>query len=165
VSFDRSLGWLGHLEMAEAALGRPVRVLVPVRDLRDVLARCEFEWRQLAATRQPAQENQFYFETQTVDGRCAVWVRGDQPVGLAFNRIKGARQRGLRDRMHFVRYEELTNKPHETLRAIYEFLGENPFEHDIAHLPLNRPRLEASQPLWPQLLGAAATPYANQNLW
>jgi sulfotransferase len=131
VVFDKSRGWLSLLEMAETILGHKAKVLVPVRDLRDVVASFEKLWRETSKTRQKAEEQPFYYEFQTVEGRCDVWVRGDQPVGLAFNRIKDALQRGFRDRMHFVHFEKLTAQPEKTLRGIYDFLGEQPFQHDF----------------------------------
>lgn len=36
VIFDKSRGWLSELEMIEEVLGHKVKVLVPVRDIRDV---------------------------------------------------------------------------------------------------------------------------------
>src|SRR5688500_9110199 len=96
VVFDKSRGWLSLLEMAENLLECPAKVLVPVRDLREIAASWEKLWRQTSKTRQRAEEPQFYYEFQSVEGRCDVWVRGDQPIGLAFNRIKDAIQRGFR---------------------------------------------------------------------
>jgi sulfotransferase len=181
VLFDKSRSWLAYLEMAELILGRPARVLVPVRDLRDVLASFEKLWRAASATRQLAAEAQNYFEFQTVEGRCAFWVRGDQPVGLAYNRIKDALQRGFRDRMHFVRFEELTGDPEQTLRKSYAFLGEDYHPHDFANvrqvteeedraygfpdLHHIRPRVEPVPPQWPAVLGQAALRYGNLALW
>ena len=131
VVLDKSRGWLSLLEMAEILLGRKAKVLVPVRDLREILASWEKLWRETSKTRQRGEEPQFYYEFQTVEGRCDVWVRGDQPIGLAFNRIKDAIQRGFRDRMHFVHFEKLTSQPEKTMRAIYDFLEEPHFQHDF----------------------------------
>jgi len=181
VVFDKSRSWLAHLEMAEAVLGRRVKVLVPVRDLRDVLASLERRWREASATRQVSQEAANYPEFQTVEARCAVWVRGDQPVGIAYNRIKDALHRRLGDRMHFVRFEELTARPGDTMRGVYAFLGEPPFEHDFERVEqvtweddrvhgfpgmhAIRSKVEPVPPQWPYYLGAAAAPYANLELW
>jgi sulfotransferase len=181
VVFDKSRSWLAHLELAEAILDGPARVLVPVRDLRDILASFEKLWRRAAATRQLPQESQFYVEFQTIAGRCAVWARGDQPLGLACNRVRDALHRGFRDRLHFVPYESLTGSPRETLARIYEFLEEEPFAHDFAHvaqvtheddrlygfpdLHAIRSRVEPAPPQWPALLGEAAAPYAGVRFW
>jgi sulfotransferase len=131
IVFDKSRGWLSLLEMAEMLLQRKAKVLVPVRDLRDILASFEKLWRETSKIAQVPQEAKFYHDYQTVEGRCAVLARGDQVVGLAYNRIKDALQRGFRDRMHFVHYEKLTAEPEKTLRAIYEFLEEPYFPHDF----------------------------------
>jgi sulfotransferase len=181
VVFDKSRSWLAYLEMAELILGRPAKVLVPVRDLRDVLASFEKLYRRTAATRPVPQEAANYFDFQTIEGRCAVWARGDQPVGIAYNRIKDALRRGFADRMHFVRYEELTARPEATLRGIHEFLGEEPFTYDPTHveqvtheddrlhgfvnLHVIRPRVEPMPAQWPTVLGSAAEKYAGLNLW
>jgi sulfotransferase len=172
VIFDKSRGWLSLLEMAETILGQKAKVLVPVRDLREILASWEKLWRETSKTRQRVEEQAFYYEFQSVEGRCDVWVRGDQPIGLAFNRIKDALQRGFRDRMHFVHFEKLTANPDKTLRAIYEFLGEEPFQHDfndvkqvtwendavygIKGLHDIRSKVEPVKPQYFQIIGAAA---------
>jgi len=181
VIFDKSRGWLAYLEMAEAVLARPAKVLVPVRDLREVLASFELLWRKTSATRQMPQEPAHYFQFQTVEGRCEVWCRNDQPVGLAYNRIKDALQRGFRDRLHFVEFEKLTQNPERTMRQVYQFLGEEYFKHDFDHveqvtfendaihgipdLHTIRPKVAPAQPHWPTVLGDAATRYVGLELW
>lgn len=182
VVVDKSRSWLAHLELAEAVLGGKARVLVPVRDIREILASFERLWRAAAATRQIPQETQFYVEFQSIEGRCAVWARGDQPLGLACNRIRDALLRGFRDRLLFVPYEALTTAPQATLRQIYAFLEEEPFTHDFEHvaqvtqeddrvygfpdLHQIRARVEPAPLRWPSVLGeAAAAPYANVRFW
>ena len=109
-----------------------------------------------------------------------MWARGDQPDGLAYNRIKDAITRGYRDRLHFVRFEELTRQPRQTLQQVYAFLGEEWFEHDFGHveqvtweddrvhgfpgLHRIRSKVEPLPPQWPAVLGSAAQPYANLDL-
>jgi sulfotransferase len=75
VVIDKCRGWVSLIEMAEFALGRPVKILVPVRDIRDVLASFEKLWRAQAAAGQTAGEAQNYFNFQTVAGRCAGHIR------------------------------------------------------------------------------------------
>ena len=181
VVFDKSRGWLAHLELAEKLLERPAKVLVTVRDVRDVLASFEKLWRSSSAMGQVAQEANNYAEFQTVEGRCDVWMRRDQPVGLALNRVKDAIHRGFADRMHFVRFEQLTRSPASTLRAAYEFLGEPWFEHDFEHveqvtseddrvfgfpdLHTIRSRVEPVPSRWPEILGEVGQRYADLEVW
>jgi len=182
IVFDKSRGWLGQLWLAEMALGRTVKVLVCVRDIRDVLASFEQLWRKNAGTWGQPQEQGYYLDWQTVEGRCDVLMRPDQVVGGAYARIKTALTRGARDRMHFVEFEKMTSHPRETTRAIYEFLGEplynhnfdnveqvtweDDYMHGIPGLHKIRQKIEPVKPNWPRLLGAFADKYAPlNNLW
>jgi sulfotransferase len=36
--------------------------------------------------------------------------------------------------MHFVEYQDLVKRPEETLKKLYEFLGEEYYEHDFDNL-------------------------------
>lgn len=183
IIFDKSRGWTAYLEMAEMILERPAKVLAPVRDMRDILSSFEKLWRKGAATRQIAQERENYFKWQTIEGRCEVWASSDQPVGLAYNRIKDAISRGFQDRMHFVRYEELTQSPARTMMLLYNFLEEDYFEHDFdkieqvifekdevyglgTELHTIRPKVEPQAPQWPSILGEeVARKYQGTELW
>jgi sulfotransferase len=182
IVFDKSRGWLGQLWLAELAIGHKAKVLVCVRDIRDVLASFEQLWRKNAGTWGQPQEQGYYLDWQTVEGRCDVLMRPDQVVGGAYNRIKTALSRGARDRMHFVEFEKMTTDPRETTRAIYEFLGEPLFDHNfdnveqvtweddymhgIPGLHKIRQKIEPLKPNWPRLLGNFANKYAPlNNLW
>jgi sulfotransferase len=182
IVFDRSPAWLSVLEMAETILERNAKVLVSVRDLRDVLASYERLWRRNAGTWEMAQEQQHYYKWQTVEGRCEVLVSPNQPVGICYNRIQDALSRGFKDRMSFVDYDDLTRKPRETLEAVYDFLEEPLYKHDLNNiqqvtkeddlilgmpgLHQVRPVIEPSEPLWPRYLGSVADNYASMNtMW
>ena len=181
VVFDKCRGWLSLLEMAEAVLGHKAKVLVPVRDLRDVLASFEKLWRLNASTSQAQAEGEHYFQFQSVQGRTESWLQPDQPVGLAFNRIQDAIARGYQDRMFLIDFEDLTTHPEETMRKIYAFLGEPYFEHnfenveqvtfedDSVHGMKNlhsiRSRVEPIPPQWQKVLGPFAEKYINLNFW
>ncbi len=134
VVFDKCRGWVAYIEMAEELLGRKAKILVPIRPLPDILASMERLHRETAKTTQPPGEADNYFSFQTQEGRCEYWCQGSNVVGLAYNRIKDAVQRGFRDRLHFVRFDELTRDPAAALRGIYDFLGEALFEHDFKHV-------------------------------
>lgn len=131
VVFDKSRGWGGYIELAEHCTGHKIKMIVPVRRIVDILASFEKLWRTQSHEWQFPQEKSHYFEWQTVEGRADIWMRNDQPVGIAYNRIRDAMSRGFDDRMHFVEFENLTRKPEETMRALYKFLGEEYYEHDF----------------------------------
>lgn len=179
--FDKSRGWPGFLEMAEFITGNKAKVLVPVRDIREVLSSFEKLWRKESKSGQIPQEKHNLLQFQTVEGRCDTFLKNDQPVGYAYNRIKDALLRGYGDRMHFVFFDDLTAKPRKTMKAIYEFLGEEPFEHnfdsveqtthedDFFHgftdLHTIRKQVLPIPPDWEEVLGDFADKYKELNFW
>ena len=185
VVFDKSRGWLSYLEMAERLLGRPAKVICPVRDLRDVVASFENIYLKHAALDPLPQERSNPVQWATLEGRVQMWVAGQAPVGSAYNRIKDAIQRGFRDRIHFVEFERLTRNPKQVINEIYDFIGEAYFDHDFENveqvtieddtefgfppesLHKIRPRVEPVPPRWPSVLTEQiAQPLAGYNtLW
>lgn len=181
VIFDKSRGWTSMLEMAEKVLDIKAKVLVPVRDMRDVLASFEKLWRENAPINQLGQESSHYFQFQTMQGRCEVWLEANQPVGLAYNRITDALNRGFTDRMFFIDFDDLTNNPKRTMEAVYKFLGEEYYDHDFNNVKQVtweddavhgfkglhdiRPKVEPIPPRWPKILGPFAEKYGGMNFW
>jgi len=168
IIFDKCRGWLSLIEMAEYALDKKVKILVPVRDMRDVLSSMEKLWRKSNA-KTNSSLGADYFKMQTVQGRVNHFLDGSQPIGLAHNRIKDALSRGFADRLFFVYFEDLTTKPKETMQKIYKFLGEEYYEHDFdnveqvnkeddnvfgfENLHTIRPKVEPVKSDWRETLG------------
>lgn len=181
VVFDKSRGWLSLIQMFEYIFDTRAKIIVPVRDMRDVLASFEKLWRASSVSTQTSEESAFYFDFQSVEGRVKVWLRADQPVGLAYNRIVDAVNRGFSDRLFFMKFEDLTARPKETLQNIYDFLGEERFEHnfdaveqvtwedDSVHgfkgLHDIRPKVEPVPSRWKEVLGASVQHLENLNFW
>jgi len=173
VCIDKNRYWAEFLEMAEVLVGgrERVKVLVTVRDLRDVLASFERLYRKTSALGQLPQEAATALKFKTALGRVEAFADDAQPVGRAYNAIRDAVTRGWKDRMHFVDYDDLTRTPEATLEHIYRFLGETPHRHDFANveqvtfeddfvygfkdLHTIRARVEAQPPQWPQVFDDA----------
>jgi sulfotransferase len=181
IIFDKSRGWPGFLEMAESLLGNKAKVLVCVRDVRDVLSSFEKLWRKESKSGQISQEKTHFLKFQTIEGRCEVFLNADQPVGSAYNRIKDALARGYGDRMHFIFFEELTTEPEKVMRGVYEFLGEKYFDHDFANVEQTtqeddffhgfkdlhtiRKIVRPVPSDWKEILGEFAERYGKLNFW
>lgn len=169
IVFDKSRGWEGYLEMLENVLQRKPKVLVPVRDVRDVLASLEKLTRKTSTTRQHPDEKAFPFRSKTIEGRCDLWLGNEGGiVGMPINMIRDAVVRGWRSSMHFVDYDRLTRRPKETLKEVYEFLEEPVYNHDFNNveqvtyendlihvfkdLHKIRAKVEPQEPQWPNIL-------------
>lgn len=133
ICIDKDLYWAEFLEMAAVLVGgrEYVKVLVTVRDLREVCASFERLYRKAAALGPPPLGAQQALRCKTARGRFEYFMDDVQPVGRALNAIRDAVTRGWRSQMHFVEYDRLTAQPEEALAAIYAFLGEAPADHDF----------------------------------
>ncbi len=181
IIIDKSRGWIAFLEMAEGVLGHKAKVIVPVRDIRDILASFEKLWRRNSSNKQIQQEKDNFWKYQSVEGRTEIWLQNNQPVGLAYNRIKDAITRGFSDRMLFVDFDKLTKNPEEQLKRIYKFLGEEYFLHDFNNVKQIffenddvygfkdlhdiRSKVEPIAPQWPTVLGPFAEKQGKLNFW
>ena len=183
IVIDKGRGWLSLIELVEFIQGNKAKVIVPVRDVAEVLASFELLYRKTTGASQWNIEQSDYFKTQTVEGRCEIWAQANQPVGLAYNRVRDALSRGLGDRLLFVEMDDLTRAPQAELERIYAFIGDPPFAHDfdgvaqytteddvtvhrIPGLHTIRPKVapvprRAKEVLGPQL----ARKYANLEVW
>lgn len=133
VCIDKNRYWAEFLEMAAELVGGRdrVKVLVTVRDLRDVTASFEKLYRKTSALGQVSQEAALALKFKTALGRLQVFLDDAQPVGRAYNAIRDAVTRGWHDRMHIVDFDDLTHFPAKTLEGIYRFLDVKPHRHDF----------------------------------
>lgn len=135
IVIDKCRAWPAHLEMAESMLGYKPKVIVTVRDVRDVLASFEKLWRKRKAENCLVDaEKSNPIDYLSIDGRCRVLMNPGGMVGSSANIILDACVRGWRKQLHFVEYENLTEKPKETLSQLYAFLELESFEHDFANI-------------------------------
>ena len=169
ICIDKNRRWSEYLETAAALLGGRdrVKVVVTVRDVRDVLASFETLYRKTTALGQVPLEADRGAKFKTSLGRLEVLIEDERAVGRPYHALRDAITRGWRDRMHFVDYADLTEQPRETLRGVYRFLGEEPCEHDFncveqviveddfaygyKDLHVIRTRVEPQKPSWPRV--------------
>ena len=128
VVIDKGRGWTSLIEATEFAMGKEMKILVPVRSINQILASLEKKHRKRVETQSEIGD---YIEAQTVAGRVDNNLAANGLVGLAYNRIKDALQRGHGSKMYFVEFDDLTHDPEKTMQGIYKFLGRKNFAHDF----------------------------------
>jgi len=181
VIFDKGRGWIGAIPFIEKVVNRRVKIIVPVRDVRDVLA--SFEKLNMKNALTPSgQELGSGANYSTIDGRCQIWFDQNGMVGGPYRKLAEAFTKGYHDRLHLVDYNELTSDPKGVMRGIYQFLGEAPFSHDFDNveqltreddevwkmpgLHTIRQKIEPQQPSWPRILPQhVAKRYPSTQLW
>jgi sulfotransferase len=174
VVFDKSRGWEAYAEVLQLVLGAKPKIIVPVRDVREVLASFEKLYRNTMSTRQLPDERNTFFQYQTVEGRCnALLNMQGGIVGVPINRIRDAVNRGWRSSMLFVEYSRLCSKPREMMEEIYDFIGQKYEKHDfnkviqitkeddLVYLYKGlhdiRPKVEPQESCWQSILPKALT--------
>jgi sulfotransferase len=133
VCIDKNRYWAEALEMAAGLVGGRdrVRVLVSVRDMRDVLASFEQLYRTTSEFGEVHIDPSAAIKFKTAQGRVDTLLDAAQPVGRAYIAVRDALTRGWLPNMHFVEYEDLTSKPKQTLDGVYRFLGVQSCVHDF----------------------------------
>jgi sulfotransferase len=127
--FDKSRGWLQYIEPLEEVLGRPVKVIVTVRDVRAIVASFEKIYRKRSIEyREPTDDT--FFQCQTIEGRAQVLLNPKSVLGLTIARLRDALARGVGDRLVIVPYRALTTCPNETLALLHAALGLPQFDYE-----------------------------------
>jgi sulfotransferase len=135
VIIDKGRGWLSLIEMVEFITGQIPKIIVPVRNINEILSSFEKLWRKSTGQTQWNFEGENYFQAQTLGGRCDIWSNSSQPVGLAYNRVKDAIDRGYKEQLLFLEFDELTSNPSEALKRVYNYLQLPCFDHDFNNVP------------------------------
>lgn len=65
-------------------------------------------------------------------------------VGAAYNALKGAFFGPQCSRLVLVNYESLAKEPARTMKELYSFLGETPYDHDFSSVSYNAPEFDRS---------------------
>ena len=128
---DKNRGWSHYYEWVSQWDANP-KMICMVRDLRSIVASMERIYR-ANRHRPTGPDNPAQLQYMTVGQRAQYWCN-TQPIGLSLQRTSDCFQREIAKNIHFVRYEDLTTNPKETMAAIYEYIGEPYFEHDFGNL-------------------------------
>jgi len=130
VVVDKCRSWIGHLDQTFKVFP-DAKILVPVRDVRGILSSMEKKRQQHPAPFNGFEEaNPTNFTT--IEKRVNGWLQ-NPPIGIAVERLHEATKR-FKDKLHFVHAEDLTENPKDTMKKVWEFLGEEQFEHDFNNI-------------------------------
>lgn len=134
VIIDKNRSWVQYIPFLENIIGKKAKILALVRPIPDILASIERIHQKTTAIRQPPGEAEHFLQMQTLAGRCEVWMNMNSFLGLAYARLANALNSEYADRIHLVEFEKLTNDPESTMKEVYKFLEEKPFDHNFNHV-------------------------------
>jgi len=140
VVFDKNRAWTARVPYIEGYIGQQAKILVPVRRVDEILTSIL-----TMVHRNPFQEGQpriNFVDEQLVKtntpindyNRCMYLLNGGGIVYESLNAIMEGFTQNVRDKMHFVDYNDLVSNPEKIMEDIYDFLGEEYYEHDFDSL-------------------------------
>jgi sulfotransferase len=128
---DKSRGWGIHYDFLNEIYPNP-KIIVMVRDLRDIFCSMEKNFRKSSLQANPILSHAEMRGT-TTPKRIDIWAQS-QPVGLAIERLQEVFRQGLDKNMLFVKFEDLCLYPETELNRIYQFLEVPYYVHDFDNI-------------------------------
>ena len=140
VIFDTNRAWTANLP-ALMRLFPEAKLICTVRNVAWIMDSLERQFRNNAF------ENTLLFnspaERSTVYTRVEALASANRLVGYPWHALREACYSEFADRLVLVEYELMTQRPAEVFKLIYEFLGEEPFEHDFESVDYDAPKFDS----------------------
>ena len=129
---DKSRGWGIHYDFITSIRGEKPKIICLVRDLRDVFASMENNFRKNPEKSQGIV-NWSTGQGTTVPKRIDFWIQ-NPPVGMAIERLQEIIRLGNDANILFVKYEDLCLRPESEMIRIYQYLDIPHFAHDFDNI-------------------------------
>lgn len=139
VVFEKNRSWVNRINYINGyfRIENP-KILFPVRDVSEILA----SFISMIHRNPHIVNERLNFIDQSLvqqgiplndENRCRA-IAGPGILGQSFDGLKKALSEGYRNNIHFIEYKDLVNNPKQTMQKIYDFLGEEYFEHDFNNI-------------------------------
>ncbi|MEO1678591.1 MAG: sulfotransferase [Pseudomonadota bacterium] len=140
VIFDSNRAWTAMLP-ALMEVFPAAKVICLVRDVSWIMDSMERQFRQNAFEHTRLFNS--HAERSTVYTRVEALAGANRLVGYPWHALREACFSDYADHIMIVEYDLLTKRPADVIRLIYEFLDEEPFEHDFSNVSYDAPDFDA----------------------
>lgn len=129
---DKSRSWIPNYNFLTFINGEEPKIICLVRDLRDVFASNEKNFR-----KNPHKSTNSIGMglATTLPKRVDIWVSSENFTGNAIESIHDSLFTGLAEKILFIKYENLCLYPEDVMKRIYNFLEIPFYDHDFDHVP------------------------------
>jgi sulfotransferase len=139
VIFDKNRSWVNRLHYIPGYFGIEPKVLYPVRDISEILASFISMYRRNPFNGQgriPFLDEMLIKSNIPLsdDNRCEALCSPGGIVGASYNGLRQVFAEGKEKQIHIIEYNDLVNEPAETMKKIYDFLGQEYFQHDFKNI-------------------------------
>ena len=140
IVIDKNRAWTARVPFIEGYIQQEAKIIVPVRRVDEILTSIL-----TMIHRNPFEEGQprINFVDEILvknnipiddENRCVHLLNSGGIVWESLNALMMGLEEGHKDKFHYVDYNDLVNDPQGELDSIYEFLGEESFEHTFDNL-------------------------------
>jgi len=136
IIFSKSRVWAEYFTHT-FALDSNSKYLVTIRDLRDII--CSFETLTNKYPNYPIGDAQVSFENNTFEKRIELYCNYKGfGLGRSLHMLPHVMEmvRKYPNNFFILKQEDLNQNPKQILHSIYEWLGEEYFEHDLDNIPV-----------------------------
>ncbi len=140
VLFDTNRAWTANLP-ALMHLFPEAKVICCVRNVAWVMDSLERQFRDNAFENTRLFNNPS--ERATVYTRVEALANANRLVGFAWHALREAVYSEFADRLILIDYDILVARPGDVMKLLYEFLGEDPFEHSFEDVEYDEPTFDA----------------------
>jgi sulfotransferase len=140
VIIDKNRSWVNRVHYIPGYFNIEAKIICPVRNISDILTSFISMHRRNGFV-SPTGKINFIDDMLVKSGlpltdenRCQILVSQNGILGQSYFGIKDALVKGYQKNLHFVEYDDLMNNPKETMDKLYEFLGEDYYEHDFSKI-------------------------------
>lgn len=129
---DKSRAWMPNYDFVEFFTGEQPKIVCLVRDLRDVFASNEKNYR-----KNPHKARQSFGlgDANTLPKRIDVWASGNNFLGSAIDSLNDSISTGAINNMLLIKYESLCLYPDGVMQKIYDYLEIPFYKHDFDNVP------------------------------
>lgn len=132
-AIDKSRVWAINYSFLDAFYPEP-KIICMVRDLRDIIASMERNYRRYPEKWDAALDEKNP-KGVTVNQRVDMWMNPqNRPVGFTLAQLKEAIHRGYDKNILFIRFEDLSASPDAEIKKIYKYLGIPYYKHDFNNI-------------------------------
>jgi len=138
VVIDKNRSWVSRPEYITGYFNIEPKILCPVRNLDEIVASfvkmCHDNPIEAGKPINFIDKALIQNNMELTDENRASFVSGPGIIGQSFDGIRTILESGQEKIIHFIEYDDLMSNPQETMNKIYEFLEEEPYEHDFDNI-------------------------------
>ena len=129
---DKSFYWGMNFDLLKGIHGKDPKIVIMVRDPRDIFASFESNYRRNPLTINPLVSWPDLKNT-TMEKRIIDWSKTN-PIGIVFDSVKDIINFRLDSKILFIKYEDFCEDPNREMTKVYNYLEIPYFQHNFNNI-------------------------------